>query len=141
MRIIAGKARRLPLKTVPGLDTRPTSDRIKETLFNILQADIPDCRFLDLFSGSGAIAIEALSRGAAYAVLVEQSREAAECMRENLNFTKTADRAELIKSDALTALRRMEAFQRQGVVHFRASGGSCQTDGGEHRGERTESHL
>ena len=63
MRVIAGKARRLPLKTVPGTDTRPTTDRIKETLFNILQPEIADCRFLDLFSGSGGIGIEALSRG------------------------------------------------------------------------------
>ena len=68
MRVIAGKARRLPLKTLPGTDTRPTTDRIKETLFNIIQPEIPDCHFLDLFSGSGAIGIEALSRGAESAV-------------------------------------------------------------------------
>ena len=55
MRVIAGKARRLNLKTVPGMDTRPTTDRIKETLFNILQPELLDCHFLDLFSGSGAI--------------------------------------------------------------------------------------
>ena len=66
MRVIAGKARRLALKTVPGMETRPTTDRIKETLFNILQPEIPDCRFLDLFSGSGGIGIEALSRGAEF---------------------------------------------------------------------------
>ena len=55
MRVIAGTARSMPLKTVKGLDTRPTADKTKETLFNILQGDIPECRFLDLFSGSGAI--------------------------------------------------------------------------------------
>ena len=60
MRVIAGKARRLNLRTVPGMETRPTTDRIKETLFNILQPDIPGCRFLDLYAGSGAIGIEAL---------------------------------------------------------------------------------
>ena len=64
MRVIAGKARRLPLVSPEGRGTRPTTDRIKETLFNILQDDIPGCRFLDLFSGSGAIGIEAISRGA-----------------------------------------------------------------------------
>lgn len=64
MRVIAGSARRLLLKTIEGLDTRPTTDRIKETLFNMLQPQIPGCFFLDLFSGSGAIGIEALSRGA-----------------------------------------------------------------------------
>ena len=62
MRVIAGKARSLPLKTPVGMDTRPTTDRIKETLFNILSPDIPDAVFMDLFSGSGGIGIEALSR-------------------------------------------------------------------------------
>lgn len=108
MRVIAGTARSMPLKTVKGLDTRPTTDKTKETLFNILQSDVPDCRFLDLFSGSGAIAIEALSRGAAHAVLVEQNAKAAECIKENLIFTKVMDRAELQKCDVLTALHRME---------------------------------
>lgn len=76
MRVIAGKARSLPLKCIDGFDTRPTTDRIKETLFNILQPEIPGCRFLDLFSGSGAIGIEALSRGAKEAVFVENQRKA-----------------------------------------------------------------
>ena len=67
MRVIAGSARSLPLKTVPGLCTRPTTDRTKETLFNILMPDLPSARFLDLFAGSGGIGIEALSRGASYA--------------------------------------------------------------------------
>ena len=71
MRVIAGTARRLPLRTPEGADTRPTTDRIKETLFNILQDDICGCRFLDLFAGSGGIGIEALSRGAKKAFFVE----------------------------------------------------------------------
>lgn len=108
MRVIAGTARSMPLKIVKGMDTRPTTDKTKETLFNILQTDVPGSRFLDLFSGSGAIAIEALSRGADHAVLVEQNPKAAECIRENLVFTKVADRAELQKCDVLTALHRME---------------------------------
>ena len=69
MRVIAGSARRLLLKTIEGMDTRPTTDRIKETLFNMLNTQIPGCTFLDLFSGSGAIGIEALSRGAKQAFL------------------------------------------------------------------------
>lgn len=69
LRVIAGTARSLPLKTVDGMDTRPTTDRIKETLFNMLQTDVYASRFLDLFAGSGAIGIEALSRGAKAAVL------------------------------------------------------------------------
>ena len=84
MRVIAGKARRLPLKTIEGLDTRPTTDRIKETLFNILQNDLYDIRFLDIFSGSGGIGIEALSRGAKEAVFVENNRAAVRCIQDNL---------------------------------------------------------
>lgn len=108
MRVIAGSARRLPLKTVKGMETRPTTDRIKETLFNMLQPSIGDCRFLDLFSGSGAIAIEALSRGARLAVLVENNREALECIRENLNKTKLEDRALVMGCDVLSGLRKLE---------------------------------
>ena len=108
MRVIAGKARRLNLKTLPGLDTRPTTDRIKGTLFNILQPEIPDCRFLDLFSGSGAIGIEALSRGAASAVFVEKNPRSCACIRDNLSFTKLADSGKLLNVDVLTALRMLE---------------------------------
>ena len=111
MRVIAGKARRLPLKTLPGSDTRPTTDRIKETLFNMLQQEIPDCSFLDLFSGSGAIGIEALSRGAASAVFVEKNPKACSCIRENLTFTKLAENGKLLAMDALQALRSLEGHQ------------------------------
>ena len=71
MRVIAGTCRSMPLKTPKGMDTRPTTDRIKETLFNMINYDLYDCRFLDLFAGSGGIGIEALSRGAKYAAFVE----------------------------------------------------------------------
>ena len=84
MRVIAGTARSLPLKTIDGPETRPTTDRIKETLFNMLQMDVPGCRFLDLYAGSGAIGIEALSRGARQSVFVEHNPKAAQCIRENL---------------------------------------------------------
>ena len=108
MRVIAGKARRLNLKTIPGTDTRPTTDRIKETLFNILQPELLECRFLDLFSGSGGIGIEALSRGASYAVFVEKNPKAAACIRENLAFTKLAENGKLLNMDVLQALRSLE---------------------------------
>lgn len=104
MRVIAGQARRLLLKTPKGPDTRPTTDRIKETLFNILQNDIPGCVFIDLFAGSGGIGIEALSRGASHAYFVENAKEAAACIQENLAFTKFADSATLLKQDVFTAL-------------------------------------
>ena len=108
MRVIAGTARRLALKTVPGMETRPTTDRIKETLFNILQPYIPDSTFLDLFSGSGGIGIEALSRGAEHATFVEKNPKACACIRENLAFTKLAEHGKLLNMDVLQALRSME---------------------------------
>ncbi len=107
MRVIAGSARSMPLKTVPGLSTRPTTDRIKETLFNILQNQIPGCQFLDLFSGSGAIGIEALSRGAKEAVFVEKAKNALGCIRENLQFTKLMDRALVMEGDCAAAVERL----------------------------------
>lgn len=108
MRVIAGSAKRLQLKTIDGMDTRPTTDRIKETLFNMISAYIADSNFLDLFSGSGAIGIEALSRGAACVVFVEQSKKAMECIKDNLKYTKLDDRAEVYETDVLNALSRLE---------------------------------
>ena len=107
MQVIAGKARRLLLKTIPGTDTRPTQDRIKETLFNILQRDVPGCRFLDLFAGTGAIGIEALSRGAQRAVFVDNARKAVACIRENLAHTHMETEATIMDTDALAAIRRL----------------------------------
>ena len=108
MRVIAGIARSMPLKAAEGDNTRPTTDRIKETLFNMLQSDIAGCRFLDLYSGSGAIGIEALSRGAKEAVLVENARQAIAVIKDNLTFTKLADSGKLLNMDVLQALRSLE---------------------------------
>ena len=108
MRVIAGKARRLNLKTIPGNETRPTTDRIKETLFNILQPEIPGCRFLDLFSGSGAIGIEALSRGAKQAFFVESNPEAVSCIRENLSRTHLEEGALVLNCDVIAGLKKLE---------------------------------
>lgn len=112
MRVIAGSAKRIQLKTVDGLDTRPTTDRIKETLFNMISEYLADSTFLDLFSGSGAIGIEALSRGAFSAVFVEQSKLAMQCVRENLQRTKLLDSAELYEMDVLSALKRMDNHKK-----------------------------
>lgn len=108
MRIIAGTARSLPLKTLDGLDTRPTTDRIKETLFNMLQHEVPGAYFLDLFAGSGQIGLEAVSRGAKFAVFVENNKKAAACIEDNIRFTKFTQETKLIQSDVMTALRSME---------------------------------
>ncbi len=108
MRVIAGKARRLPLKTVPGDETRPTTDRIKETLFNILQDDLYEIRFLDLYAGSGAIGIEALSRGASFACFVDSGRDACECIRQNLAVTKLSGQVQILNCDVIRALARLD---------------------------------
>lgn len=108
MRVISGTAKHLPLKTVEGMGTRPTTDRIKETLFNMIQNEIYGCRFLDLFSGSGAIGIEALSRGAEKAVFVEKNRKAVACIQDNLAFTRLNQKAEVISADVFQAFAGLE---------------------------------
>lgn len=108
MRVIAGTARRTQLKTLEGPETRPTTDRLKETLFNMLQYDLADCVFLDLFGGSGGIGIEALSRGASFCVFVEQNPEAAACIRDNLKAARLEEKALVMNCDALSALNRLE---------------------------------
>ena len=105
MRVIAGTAWSLRLQTPDGTDTRPTTDRIKETLFNMLQPYIPDAVFIDLYSGSGGIGIEALSRGARHAYFVDNNKNALACITANLQFTKFTDRATVLKQDVLSALQ------------------------------------
>lgn len=104
MRVIAGKARRLKLKTPGGEHTRPTADRIKETLFNMLQPYLPDAVFIDLFSGSGGIGIEAISRGARHAYFVDNNRQAVDCIKNNLKFTRLAEQATVLRQDVYSAL-------------------------------------
>lgn len=108
MRVIAGKAKRIMLKTIDGLDTRPTTDRIKETLFNMVNNRLADCDFLDLFSGSGAIGIEALSRGAASAVFVENNKNAMDCIKHNLKTTNLTNEGQLLMMEAVSAIRALE---------------------------------
>ena len=116
MRIIAGTARSLPLKTIDGLDTRPTTDRIKETLFNMIQQDVPDCYFLDLFAGSGQIGLEAVSRGAAKAFFIENAKNAAACIQDNIRFTKFEDACTLLQTDVISGLRTLEGKYRCDLI-------------------------
>jgi RNA methyltransferase, RsmD family len=108
MRVIAGISKRLLLKTPTGMDTRPTADRIKETLFNIIQYDIADTNFLDLYSGSGAIGIEALSRGAKSATFIENDKKAYNCINENLVTVNLADKAVVKHTDVILGLQELE---------------------------------
>lgn len=107
MRVIAGTARRQVLVTPEGEETRPTQDIIKETLFNIIQFDVPGTVFLDLCAGSGAIGIEALSRGASHAYFAENGRNAVRCMTENLHKTHLEDKATILKMDVLNAVHQI----------------------------------
>lgn len=106
MRVIAGKAKGTQLRTPDGMMTRPTTDRVKEALFSILQFDLPGARVLDLFGGTGQLGIEALSRGASSAVFVDSRREACQLIRSNLEKTHLASNALVIQSDYLEYLNR-----------------------------------
>lgn len=99
MRVISGDKRHIILKTLDSLSIRPTTDKIKETLFNMIQFELNDANFLDLFAGSGAIGIEALSRGSKLAVFVEIDSLAVKVIKENLMRTKLTDKATVIKGD------------------------------------------
>jgi 16S rRNA (guanine966-N2)-methyltransferase len=97
------------LKSLPGLNTRPTPDRLRETLFNVLAASIPGSVFMDVYAGTGAVAIEALSRGARRAILIENNRAAAEVIRENLAALGLERRAEVLTGKAAKVLERARA--------------------------------
>src|SRR5262249_51249679 len=97
MRVIAGEFRSRRLASVPGLDTRPTPDRLRETLFDILMHEIEGAVFVDAYAGTGAVGIEALSRGARLAVFLEKDKHAVEVIRENLAALKISGRARIIK--------------------------------------------
>ena len=118
MRVIAGNARSVPLITPKGLETRPTSDQIKETLFNMLQGYVEDSNFLDLFAGSGQIGVEALSRGARFAAFVEKSDEAVKCIKANTDKTKYTDKALVLKMEALSGIRALEIERRKFDIIF-----------------------
>ena len=105
MRVISGKARGVVLKTPDGLATRPTSDRVKEALFNIIQFELPAARVLDLFGGTGQLGIEALSRDAKSAVFVDEREDACRLIKENLRRTKFETNAKVIRSDYMSYLR------------------------------------
>ena len=99
MRVISGSARGRRLKELPGMDTRPTTDQVKESIFNIIQFDIEGRRVLDLFAGTGQMGIEALSRGAAHATFVDLAPAAARIVRENVELTRFADVSKVVQSD------------------------------------------
>ena len=107
IRVISGTARGRRLRLVPGESTRPINDRVKESLFNIVGADVQDAWLLDLFSGTGSVGIEALSRGAAGVLLVDNDQRAISTVRANLEATGLAAKAEVLRADAFSLLDQM----------------------------------
>lgn len=107
MRVIGGSRRGLRLKSLPGRGTRPTADRVKEALFNIIASHVAGARVLDLFAGTGGLGIEALSRGAASACFVEKSPKAAAVLRANVAHTDFQDEARIVAADVFRALPRL----------------------------------
>ena len=117
MRVITGTARGRKLKPLPGLDTRPTADSVKESLFNILQFDIEGRRALDLFAGTGQLGIEALSRGAAWCDFVDVNPAAVKLVRENLASTGLSGRASVVQRDFLAFLQGCRGKKYDLVFH------------------------
>ena len=113
MRVIAGQYRRRTLRSLPGLEIRPTSDRLRETLFNVLCAGNPealaDSTWIDLYAGTGAVGIEALSRGARMAFFIESSKDAADVIASNLKSLGIAHGFQIVRADAVKALRQLDS--------------------------------
>jgi 16S rRNA (guanine966-N2)-methyltransferase len=109
VRVIGGEFRRRTLKSLPGMDVRPTPDRLREALFNVLAPRIEGVIFADLYAGTGAVGIEALSRGAAKAIFVEQKFAAVRAIRENLHSIEIADRAEVRQGRATAMIPHIAA--------------------------------
>ncbi len=118
MRVISGSARGRKLKAPEGLTTRPTTDRIKESLFNIIAGDLYECRFLDLFSGSGGMGIEALSRGAEKAVFVDRDKKSISVINDNLRATRLESRARVFNCDVGAAIKRLGALGEKFDIIF-----------------------
>ena len=104
MRIIAGRARGTQLVAPKGMDTRPTQDKVKESLFSMIQLDVPQAQVLDLFAGSGALALESISRGAESAVVVDKSREALDCIRKNVAKMRAEEQVTILPMEWSQAL-------------------------------------
>lgn len=116
MRVISGKARGTKISTIESSKTRPTLDRVKESLFNIIQNDIKNSDILDLFAGSGALGIEALSRGAKKAIFCDNNKESINIIKENLQKTKLIDNAVIINKDYKDCLKQFNENQQFDIV-------------------------
>lgn len=113
MHIFAGIHKNRPIKSPKGLNTRPTSGRLREALFNICQNHVEGCSFLDLFAGSGAMGLEAISRGAARATFVDNSKESIHCIKSNIQLIKEEDKADVIYGDVFDIIQKLAKLKKQ----------------------------
>ena len=118
MRVIAGSARNHKLFSLKGIDIRPTADRVKEAVFSSLGQTVTDARVLDLFAGSGAIGIEALSRGAKFCVFVDSSYECVQLIKQNLTHTKLSDKSKIIHGDAFGAIKSFSVDEQFDIIYI-----------------------
>lgn len=118
LRVISGKAGGLRLKSIEGLATRPTADRIKESLFNIINPIIGDAQVLDLFAGTGALGIESLSRGAKFATFVDSNHQSISVIKYNLEHTKLMQAAEVYMNDYQSAVKKLSELGRRYDIVF-----------------------
>lgn len=118
MRIISGEARGIRLTALKGDNTRPTSDKVKESIYNIINPYVYDARFLDLFSGTGNMGLEAISRGAEKAVLVEKHRKCFSVIEENITKTRLGDRVEFIKADVYITIKKLASSGKKFDIIF-----------------------
>ena len=118
MRVISGSARGLKLKSPEGLNTRPTADRIKESLFNIISPYIYDCSFLDLFSGSGSIGIEALSRGAKDATFVDFNKDSINIIKQNISLSRLEQKSTVYNLDVSNAINTLSKNNQKFDIIF-----------------------
>jgi 16S rRNA (guanine(966)-N(2))-methyltransferase RsmD len=116
MRIITGTARGVRLRTLEGEETRPTAERTKEAVFSMIQFELVGRRILDAFAGSGQMGLEALSRGARTALLIDKNRSAAEIIKKNVELTRMGEKAEVVCGDAADCLKRRAGREQYDIV-------------------------
>jgi len=116
-RVVSGSARSIILETPKGLDTRPTSDRVKEALFSILGNKIKECSFLDLYAGTGQMGIESLSRGSASAVFIDSSRECAKIISRNLQKTRLEKNARVLNMNVFQGIKSLSGMQKFDIIY------------------------
>ena len=118
MRVISGEYRGKKLYTLEGMNTRPTLDRVKEALFNIIQFKVPDANVLDLFAGSGSLGIETLSRGANYVVFCDHYYEAIKIIKKNIESTKYIEKSTILNKDYIVALKHISNLNKKFDIVF-----------------------